>query len=261
MRIAKPKAHGRYVPSGCAAGHRSAGFTLIELLVVVAIIAVLVAILLPALQSARESARGIQCMANLRFWSLEMLKYNQEANEYFYRYRDFVQYPWNPPGVMDWGSWYVEHYGYYTQWDLHLPMLKCPTVRRPANTYWDMSIDYGLNAWLGYAGSPMWSRYEYVRTHQVEQPDMCATFADIPGPDPAYYQEDMINKVRTFFVFDTSSSNGIMFPAYRHNHRANFFFVDGHGQSYDVGIQPLYSRDGLWNWAGPMALPFGRSLW
>jgi prepilin-type N-terminal cleavage/methylation domain-containing protein/prepilin-type processing-associated H-X9-DG protein len=237
------------------------GFTLIELLVVVAIIAVLIALLLPAVQSARESARAIQCLANIRFWSQEMIRYNQEANEYFFRFKDFVQYPWNPPGSLDWGSWYVKHYGYYTQWGLHLPLLKCPSVHRPDNTYWDMSIDYGLNAWLGYAGSSMWQKYEYVRTNQVERPDMCATFGDIPEPDPSYYQAGMINQIRAFFLFDNHPSVGITFPAYRHNQSTNLFFVDGHGRSNNLGIQPLYTRDGLYDWAGPMALPFGTSLW
>jgi len=251
-------------PPSPAGKPKSEAFTLIELLVVVAIIAVLVALLLPAVQSARESARTIQCLATIRFWSQEMIKYNQDANEYFFRFKDFVQYPWNSPGRLDWGSWYVKHYsdkGYYAEWSKHLPLLKCPSVHRPANTYWDMSIDIGLNAWLGYAGSPMWAKYEYVRTNQVEQPDMCATFGDIPEPAPSYYKEDMINKIRAFFLFDNHESVGITFPAYRHNRKANLFFVDGHGQSYDCSIQPLYTMDGLYDWAGPMALPFGTRLW
>lgn len=58
------------------------GFTLIELLVVIAIIGLLTAMLLPALSQARESGRQAACLSNLRQLYLANLTYSTECGYY-----------------------------------------------------------------------------------------------------------------------------------------------------------------------------------
>jgi prepilin-type N-terminal cleavage/methylation domain-containing protein/prepilin-type processing-associated H-X9-DG protein len=74
--------------SKIAVGHprheaQSRGFTLIELLVVIAIIAILAALLLPALAKAKDKAKNINCVSNLRQWSLYWNLYTGDFNGHF----------------------------------------------------------------------------------------------------------------------------------------------------------------------------------
>jgi len=60
---------------------QSRGFTLLELLVVIAIIAVLAALLLPVLSGAKAKAQRVQCLSQLKQWSIAFFNYVNDNDD------------------------------------------------------------------------------------------------------------------------------------------------------------------------------------
>ncbi|MHB1034840.1 MAG: DUF1559 family PulG-like putative transporter [Pirellulales bacterium] len=70
------------------------GFTLVELLVVIAIIGILIGLLLPAVQAAREAARCMQCVNNLKQWSLGMQMFHNTKEQLPLGSRELPRQTW-----------------------------------------------------------------------------------------------------------------------------------------------------------------------
>jgi len=108
-----------FVPCPTAPGSlRRQGFTLIELLVVIAIIAILAALLLPALAKAKQKAVTINCVSNLKQWSVIWRLYCEDHQGSFS--------PGTTSSSFPRGEWVLTLLDYYGK---KPPILLCPGAK------------------------------------------------------------------------------------------------------------------------------------
>lgn len=106
-------------------------FTLVELLVTLAVIAILIALLLPALGGARRASQRIECINNLKQWSLGMRGFLDDHQEFFPREN----------AVDEINSWYLATVT--TNNDIWYNALPVQMGTRPLADYASLAADQG----------------------------------------------------------------------------------------------------------------------
>ncbi len=225
IRLAAPPAP-RPSPGGRAA------FTLIELLVVIGIIAVLAGLLLPALGRAKESARTTQCLSQMRQIGLAVRLYADDNDGEFPR----SQHSAFAHGQLAWGRAIALQLAQNTAtWtNLLQGVYHCPSDRRSSPWSYGLNVYFELNPDNDdYTGSPRtWRRVE-----TIPNPSDTVLLAETPGS---------VDHVMGHFWLSLADAADV--DQRRHGQRANYAFVDGHGdgREFRTTFDPAKQLD-LWN--------------
>jgi len=227
-------------------GYRAnqSGFTLIELLVVIAMIAILAALLLPALGRAKAKAREISCVNRLKQWTLALVMYKDENEDWLPR-ESFI------PGGVKRNIWeQVRHPFARDVWYNALPplidqrraddfapkplhrdfydrdlLMHCPSASLPATSGFATNdpiayFSYAMNSKL-MLGPATRIKFSAIRT-----PEATVTFLDNrldgePAVDPHQPNEELGQPSAYASRFVT-----------RHRQRGPLAFADGHVQVF-----------------------------
>ena len=218
-------------------GHRQQAigenaFTLVELLVVCAIIAVLAALLLPPLIRSKSSAQRIKCVSNLRQLGLAAQLYWDDNAGHAFRYRGVA----TNGGDLYWFGWLARGSEGTRAFDptagALFPYLGgrgaeiCPALNYALEQFkrkaTGAAYGYGYNLYLS-APSDVPPR----SITKISRPAETTVFADAAQVNtwqpPASVTYPMLEE--WYYVDDNAvQPNG----HFRHSHRANVVFCDGH---------------------------------
>ncbi|MBT3374533.1 MAG: prepilin-type N-terminal cleavage/methylation domain-containing protein [Lentisphaerae bacterium] len=186
-------------------------FTLIELLVVIAIIAILAAMLLPALRQAKSRANQTSCASNLKQITTAGFMYTQDWNMYFPSHGC----GWSRRAPME-VCYAAKLYSYLSN---SIEVFDCPSEVAP-----------NVRAQVGRDGNSYGNNLRYIAGRSPRRSIMVQT-----PTETIWYGDGMRGYLRAPACCGVSTtaplcSNppGVDNIAWRHQHGAEFSFVDGH---------------------------------
>ena len=235
---------------------KTSGFTLIELLVVIAIIAILAAILFPVFAQAREKARSIACLSNEKQMGTALMMYAQDNDEGLPAWDEQVWSAERGISIVEtpasvWDAKLVPYVkngdpgGQYSPTPSSGGVWHCPDndLDQAFRSY---GVSYGYAAdWD--AGSKYYFRYPNLP--EIVNP-AGNVFVGESGGDPTLF----VGGLPSTTSGTNSGNSGLLGPQtnfegyylynnlnytaglkdrerpYRHNHGANYVFLDGHAK-------------------------------
>jgi prepilin-type N-terminal cleavage/methylation domain-containing protein/prepilin-type processing-associated H-X9-DG protein len=214
-------------------------FTLVELLVVIGIIAALMALLMPAFGQAREQARSVQCLSNLREMVVACQAYATTFRGYY------------PPAVQ---GRTVGTVAYADSWDYTIITdLTTLKVTVQPGLLWMGKGDLRVHQCPSFSGNAMASNNDYTgynyntsfigrgmfaagaafdppaKLVEVRKAELTIVFGD--GEFSSGANKYMRSPLPSSYGSDAGIPRHAGTQGFRHRHRTNAAFADGHADS------------------------------